>query len=45
MLREACATDRQRMLIEVYYSSGARLAEIHMLDRNDKNMIRRAVEL
>src|SRR5690625_4988854 len=37
MLREACETDRQRAFIEVLYATGARLAEINRINRDDIN--------
>lgn len=35
ILREGCHTLREKALLEVFYASGCRLAEIHNLDRSD----------
>lgn len=35
MLRESCKTIRQRALVEVLYSTGCRLAELHSLNKSD----------
>lgn len=38
MLREACETDRQRALLEFFYSTGCRLSEVQKLNIADINM-------
>lgn len=35
LIREACATRRERALVEVFYSTGCRLSEIAQLNRQD----------
>ncbi|HIW33134.1 MAG TPA: tyrosine-type recombinase/integrase, partial [Candidatus Paenibacillus intestinavium] len=35
MLRESCQTIRQRALVEVLYSTGCRLAELHNINKSD----------
>lgn len=35
LLRETCATDRQRAFLEVMYATGCRLSEIHQLNKKD----------
>ena len=35
MLRESCETVRQRALVEVLYSTGCRLAELHNINKSD----------
>lgn len=37
MLREACVTPRQRAFLEVLYTTGCRLSEVHGLNRKDIN--------
>jgi integrase/recombinase XerD len=37
-VREACKTQRQRALIEVFYSTGCRLSELASLNRDDINL-------
>lgn len=37
MLREGCKTRRERAFLEVLYATGARLAEVHQLNRDDVN--------
>lgn len=34
MIREACVTPRERALVEVFYATGGRLAEVVQMDRN-----------
>lgn len=38
MLREACETERQRALIEFFYSTGCRLSEVYRLNISDINI-------
>lgn len=35
MLREGCETRRERAMMEVLYATGARLSEVHQLNRSD----------
>lgn len=42
MIREACRTPRERALVEVLYSTGCRLGEIHQLNRQDINWEQRS---
>lgn len=37
MLREGCITLREKALLEIFYASGCRLAEIHGLNKTDIN--------
>lgn len=41
-IREACRTPRERALVEVLYSTGCRLGEIHALNRQDINWEQRS---
>jgi len=45
MMREACITARERAMVEVFYSTGGRLAEIHDLNREDIDWQERSVKV
>lgn len=44
-LRQACATDRERAILEVLYSTGARVSELIQIKKSDINWYDRSVHL
>lgn len=45
MMRECCKTHRERAMVEIFYSSGCRLAEIQELNRQDIDMVNRSARV